>query len=112
MIQLNFMFTTAAGDVIITSKVIELLAHIHNKGSISAASKAADLSYKRTWDILDLLNSNLTHPAISTTVGGIDGGGTHLTHTGLEILAAYENMIRVCTPIIDDQVDIIKSHIK
>ena len=91
-LDINFTFTTG-GEVIITSTIIRLLSNIAVTGSITGSAKASDLSYKRAWDLLDKLNTHLLLPATSTSIGGIDGGGTHLTETGRLILSTYSLMV-------------------
>ena len=51
---------------------IQLLENIHACGSISAAGRAMDMSYKRAWDLVDEINRdrkstrlNSSHRALS-----------------------------------------------
>jgi molybdate transport system regulatory protein len=103
--EINIIVRTDGGDVVINSTVIRLLNNIQIKGSITGAAKISDLSYKRAWDLLDNLNTRLTHSAISTEIGGTDGGGTHLTETGRQILSAYNTMVSSTTVNIQEQLN-------
>jgi molybdate transport system regulatory protein len=58
---------------------IELLEAIAACGSISAAGRAMDMSYKRAWDLVDELNHICGCKAVAQRVGGKNGGGTVLT---------------------------------
>ena len=40
---------------------IQLLENIHTCGSISAAGRAMDMSYKRAWDLVDEINRICRH---------------------------------------------------
>jgi molybdate transport system regulatory protein len=43
---------------------IELLEQIREHGSISAAGRAMDMSYKRAWDLVDEINRICGHAAV------------------------------------------------
>ena len=66
-----------------------LLGSLETAGSITAAAKAAGLSYKAAWDAIDAMNNLAGKTLVATTVGGKGGGGTRLTAQGRELLAAY-----------------------
>lgn len=66
-----------------------LLRSLESAGSITAAAKAAGLSYKAAWDAIDAMNNLAGRTLVATTVGGKGGGGTRLTAHGRELLATY-----------------------
>lgn len=66
-----------------------LLGNLETAGSITAAAKAAGLSYKAAWDAIDAMNNLAGKTLVATTVGGKGGGGTRLTAQGRELLATY-----------------------
>jgi molybdate transport system regulatory protein len=70
----------------------ELLRHIREKGSISAAARAMSMSYRRAWLLVDTMNHCFLAPLVGTATGGSHGGGAHLTEMGEEILKRYEAM--------------------
>ena len=70
----------------------ELLRHIREEGSISAAARAMSMSYRRAWLLVDTMNHCFLAPVVSTATGGSHGGGAHLTEMGEEILTRYEAM--------------------
>src|SRR5260221_12844179 len=49
---------------------IQLLENIHANGSISAAGRAMDMSYKRAWDLVDEINRICRHPAVERQTAG------------------------------------------
>ncbi len=69
-----------------------LLAAIHKHGSISAAARHIDLSYKAAWDAIDTMNNLANEPLVLRTTGGQRGGGASLTPRALEILELYQQL--------------------
>jgi molybdate transport system regulatory protein len=67
---------------------IQLLENIHTCGSISAAGRAMDMSYKRAWDLVDEINRICRHAAVERQTGGKNGGGALLTPFRIERDAA------------------------
>lgn len=71
---------------------IELMEHIVATGSISAAGRAMDMSYRRAWLLVDALNHMFQEPVIESQRGGKQGGGAGLTPFGEELLARFRGM--------------------
>ena len=69
-----------------------LLAAIHEQGSISAAARDIELSYKAAWDAIDTMNNLADEPLVLRTTGGQRGGGAVLTPRALEILELYQQL--------------------
>jgi molybdate transport system regulatory protein len=67
----------------------DLLDAIAKTGSISAAARSMDMSYKRAWQLVDELNRSFVDVLVATSKGGEHGGGATLTATGRQVLAAY-----------------------
>jgi len=76
---------------------IQLLENIHVCGSISAAGRAMDMSYKRAWDLVDEINRICRHAAVERQTGGRNGGGAILTPFGLSLVARYRKIERAAT---------------
>jgi molybdate transport system regulatory protein len=73
---------------------IELLETIYRSGSISAAGRAMDMSYKRAWDLVDETNRICRQAAVERQTGGKNGGGAVLTPFGLSLVARYRKIER------------------
>jgi molybdate transport system regulatory protein len=73
---------------------IQLLENIHACGSISAAGRAMDMSYKRAWDLVDEINRLCRHAAVERQTGGKNGGGAVLTPFGMSLVARYRKIER------------------
>src|SRR5699024_8114915 len=69
-----------------------LLAAIHEHGSISAAARHINLSYKAAWDAIHTINNLASEDLIICTTGGTRGGGAWLSPKAQEILALYQHM--------------------
>jgi molybdate transport system regulatory protein len=67
----------------------ELLQAIERTGSISAAAREMDMSYRRAWLLVDTMNQSFRQPLVSTETGGQRGGGAVLTDLGRDVLARY-----------------------
>ena len=73
---------------------IALLEHIQKFGSISAAGRAMDMSYKRAWDLVDEINRICRQAVVDRQTGGKNGGGAALTPFGLSLVARYRKIER------------------
>ncbi|RST84885.1 LysR family transcriptional regulator [Aquibium carbonis] len=67
----------------------ELLERIDRTGSISAAGREMNMSYKRAWMLVETLNAMFRDPLVASTRGGPQGGGAVLTDAGRQVLHLY-----------------------
>ncbi len=68
---------------------IALLRAIAATGSISAAARAVDLSYKGAWDAVQVLNNLFDRPLVLPSAGGSTGGASVVTEAGMAAIAAF-----------------------
>jgi molybdate transport system regulatory protein len=73
---------------------IALLENIDKHGSISAAGRAMDMSYKRAWDLVDEINRICRQAAVERQTGGKNGGGAVLTAFGISLVTRYRRIER------------------
>jgi len=93
--RLRFRVRVTIGDVIAVGPgKIALLEAIAETGSITAAAKRLDMSYRRAWLLADELNHSLREPAIDSTKGGPGHGGSALTDAGRRLVALYRRIER------------------
>jgi molybdate transport system regulatory protein len=71
---------------------VELLEAVRDHGSISAAARSLDMSYRRAWLLIDELNQSLKSPATVSEQGGQSGGGCTLTPVGESIVQLYRDV--------------------
>ena len=69
-----------------------LLANIAEFGSISAAGRAMNMSYRQAWDLVDQLNRAFVEPVVASQTGGKSGGGASLTPFGRELVTHYQQI--------------------
>jgi molybdate transport system regulatory protein len=86
--RLNIRIDLAGGLRIGPGKVA-VLEEIARSGSISAAGRALRISYRRTWELVEDLNTGLGTPVVATAAGGSGGGGTVLTAAGKAVIERY-----------------------
>ncbi len=69
-----------------------LLDALLRTGSISAAAREMDMSYRRAWLLVDTMNRSFRAPLVETSKGGAGGGGAQVTALGRDVLARYRAM--------------------
>lgn len=88
---LSLRIRLASGARIGPGKV-RLLELIDETGSISAAGREMQMSYRRAWLLVESLNEALGMPVVDTQKGGSAGGGARLTESGYAIIKHYRSM--------------------
>jgi molybdate transport system regulatory protein len=91
---------------------IQLLEKIHSCGSISAAGRAMNMSYRRAWDLVDGINHVCKRAAVQTHAGGKDGGGATLTPFGLSLIARYREIQRSAENVARDELVALRADIE
>src|SRR5215470_19726367 len=90
---------------------IQLLENIDKFGSISAAGRAMDMSYKRAWDLVDEINRVCRQAAVERQTGGKNGGGAVLTPFGASLVARYRKIERDAASAVRKDLQALKSDI-
>lgn len=72
------------GKVLLLEKIVET-------GSLSAAARAMDMSYKRAWQLIDEMNGVFSAPVVTTKAGGRKGGGAAVTAFGQNIVKRFRH---------------------
>ncbi|KAA3500110.1 MULTISPECIES: winged helix-turn-helix domain-containing protein [Rhizobium/Agrobacterium group] len=89
---------------------IELMELIVETGSISAAGRAMDMSYRRAWLLVDALNHMFRQPVIESQRGGKQGGGAALTAFGAELLERYRGMQKQMNEVLRQDIDWLEAN--
>lgn len=71
---------------------VELLERINETGSINQAAKQMQMSYKKAWEIINMLNSSSALPLVVTQTGGSSGGGSVITDEAKAIIDWYRQL--------------------
>ena len=90
---------------------IQLLENIHACGSISAAGRAMDMSYKRAWDLVDEINRICRQAAVERQAGGKNGGGAVLTPFGISLVARYRKIERDAATAVRKELQALRTDI-
>lgn len=90
---------------------IELLEHIASFGSISAAARTMEMSYKHAWDLVEDMNRVFGKPLVSAQTGGKRGGGARLTPVGLAVVSRYRAIERAATSAADIHMQALQAEI-
>src|SRR6185503_9665366 len=88
------------GQAVLGEGRAELLAAIDSEHSITKAAKAAGMSYRRAWNLIQEVNE--------AAVGGKQGGGARLTPHGRLALEVYNNVRR---SLVDSAADTLRQAI-
>lgn len=70
----------------------DLLEAILETGSISAAGRKLNMSYRRAWLLVDEMNKCFRGPLVHARLGGTHGGGADVTELGKEALKRYRDL--------------------
>lgn len=77
------------GEVAMGPGKADLLDGIRAHRSISAAARAMGMSYRRAWQLVDLMNRCWAEPIVETSPGSARGSGARLTAFGTDVLQRY-----------------------
>lgn len=80
---------------------IRLLQEIEKTGSISAAAKSLELSYRKAWKMIDVMNEQSSKPVVERVSGGKSGGGTRITNHGKQAILKYLALKEKCNAYIE-----------
>ena len=80
---------------------VRLLQSIAENGSISAAAKSLDISYRKAWKMVDIMNTQAKSPLVERQSGGKSGGGTIVTPEGKKAIQSYLFLKEKCNAFMD-----------
>jgi len=80
------------GQAVLGEGRAELLAAIDRERSITKAAKAAGMSYRRAWNLIQAVNDAAGEALVEAAVGGKQGGGARLTEQGRLALSVYDGV--------------------
>lgn len=81
-------------DVALGPGKVDLLALVHETGSIRAAAERMGMSYMRAWTLIKTMNACFREPLVVSSRGGKERGGAVLTKTGQKALTLYRELER------------------
>ncbi len=87
-------------EVRLGSGKVRLLELIAETGSISAAARQMEMSYRRAWLLIDEVNGIFGNPVVETVTGGTGGGGAKITPLGEAVIAAFRDIENNATELV------------
>lgn len=78
-----------------------LLAAVDRSGSINAAAKVLDISYRKAWAQLKTMEEHAPFPLLERRTGGKGGGETRLTPAALELLKNFKQLRQQVNAVAD-----------
>lgn len=91
---------------------IELLEQVAAFGSISAAARGMEMSYKHAWDLIEEMNALFGKPVVAAQTGGKHGGGAQLTGLGLAVVSRFRAIERAATSAADAHMKALQAEIE
>ena len=79
-------------DLLFGKGKTEILEYIDEFGSIAKAAEKLNMSYKKAWSHIQILQKNLDDVLVETQKGGGEQGGTTLTPKAYEYIAKYKQL--------------------
>jgi molybdate transport system regulatory protein len=77
------------GELYLGGGRVMLLEKLDELGSIAAAARAMDLTYRNAWLWIDAMNRLAPSPLVEKIIGGKGGGRARLTEEGCKAIASY-----------------------
>ncbi|MCB1755487.1 MAG: LysR family transcriptional regulator [Gammaproteobacteria bacterium] len=73
---------------------VKLLERILEHGSITAAARSMEMSYRHAWRLVDSMNRQSKRPVVERKTGGRGGGGTIVTEEGKRAIELFRESSR------------------
>ncbi|QEL21789.1 LysR family transcriptional regulator [Bosea sp. F3-2] len=90
---------------------IELLEQIAARGSISAAGRAMEMSYRRAWELVEELNTLFGKPVVERQTGGRNGGGARVTDLGQALIMRFREVEQAATAAASEHLAALQAEI-
>ncbi len=87
----------------------QILKTIEDTGSLTAACKKLNLTYRRTWGDLKKIEQMLGFPLLEKSRGGKEGGSSQLTPNGIKLVAAFDEFHQAVDGNIRDAFEMLKN---
>jgi molybdate transport system regulatory protein len=82
------------GETLLSWGRIVLLERIREHGSISAAARSMEMSYRHAWGLCESMNGLAPEPLVEKTTGGERGGGAKLTPAGEAAIGQFWKLVK------------------
>lgn len=82
----------------------DLLEEIQKTGSIAAAGRAMGMSYKRAWNLVEVMNKCFSEPLIEKSKGGASKGGAIVTPLGIKVIEHYRSLQNIASNAVEKEI--------
>jgi len=79
-----------------------VLKQIEKAGSLHQAAIDLKISYRKAWLIINSVEEKLGFDFLERKVGGLSGGGSHITPSGKAFLKKYEDFRRELEEVLEN----------
>jgi molybdate transport system regulatory protein len=90
-------------------RLLELIAEL---GSISAAGRAMEMSYRRAWLLIDTLNKAFREPVVATQPGGRADRRAAITPFGREVIRRYRTIEAAARDAIEEELKALEADLR
>ena len=80
----------------------QVLKGVEETGSLHQAAMQLNMSYRKAWLMIQKMEKRLGFPLLERKVGGMSGGGSHITPEGKKFMKSYEGFRRDVKNVIED----------
>lgn len=87
----------------------DLLEAIERTGSIAAAGRSMNMSYRRAWSLVNEMNRSFRSPLVEAIKGGRHGGGARVTPLGREVLKRYRRLCAAAQRVAEAHMEGLRS---
>jgi molybdate transport system regulatory protein len=80
----------------------QVLKRIEETGSLHQAAMQLNMSYRKAWLMIQEMEKRLGFPLLERKVGGMSGGGSHITPEGKKFMKSYEGFRQDVKNVLED----------
>jgi len=80
------------GEVLLSEWRIALLTEVAANGSLAAAAERLGVPYRTAWQRVKEMEARLGAPLLTTSSGGSEGGGSHLTPLANDLVGRFNRV--------------------
>jgi len=95
----------AGGKHIFGAGIADLLDEVDRRGTLTAAAKTVNMSYRYAWQLLRTAETHLGRSLVVRRAGGASGGGMALTDEGRHALTVFRALNREVADFADKRFD-------
>lgn len=104
--------STPEGEGILGDGKWKILEKIAACGSLVQACEELGITYRRTWNDLKKIETQLGFRLLETSRGGAEGGSTHLTDEGHHLIKVFQDFHKKVDQIMQKEFELFLSDLR